>query len=41
MVPGDYFNNKEQYLTQPDWVYAWRKAAKLSYDPVVDIRAIR
>jgi plasmid rolling circle replication initiator protein Rep len=41
MVPGDYFNNKEQYLTQPDWVYAWRKAAKLSYDPVVDIRAVR
>ena len=41
MVPAHYFYNKEEYLTQPDWVHAWRKAAKLNYDPVVDIRAVR
>ena len=40
MVPNSYFNDREMYLTQPDWVNAWRKAAKLDYDPIVDIRAV-
>ena len=41
MVPSSYFRDQQMYLTQSDWVNAWRKAAKLSYDPVVDIRAVK
>lgn len=41
MVSGQYFSDHEMYLTQPEWVDAWRKAAKLTYRPVVDIRSVR
>lgn len=38
LVPASYFGKK--YLVQSKWVELWRSAAKLSYDPVVDVRAI-
>ena len=41
MVPNSYFSNPQMYLTQLDWANAWGKAAKLSYDPIVDIRAVK
>lgn len=40
MVPENYFHDQEMYLTQSDWVQGWRKAAKLNYDPIIDIRAV-
>lgn len=40
LMKTSYFNSSD-YLTKNDWVKMWRRARKLDYDPVVDIRKIR
>lgn len=41
MVKPGYFRSKDDYLTQEEWTALWRKAMKLDYTPVVDIRAVK
>jgi plasmid rolling circle replication initiator protein Rep len=40
-VPQSYGKNVGFYLTNSDWQLLWKKAAKLDYMPIVDIRKIR
>lgn len=40
MVKSSYFNSKS-YLTNMDWSKLWRRARKLDYDPVINIKKIR
>lgn len=40
-VEPTYFKNTENYITQKQWTSFWKRAMKLDYDPIVDIRAIR
>lgn len=40
MVPPGYFAG-HNYLRQSTWVAMWRKAMRLDYDPIMDIRAIK
>ncbi len=40
MVDKGYFKGKD-YMTTVEWVKAWRKACRLSYDPVCDIRKVK
>lgn len=40
-VESTYFYNKENYITQKEWTQLWKRAMKLDYDPIVDVRAIR
>lgn len=40
LVRPDYFSGKDYRRTE-QWVQEWRKAARLSYDPVCDIRAVK
>lgn len=40
-VENSYFKNKENYITQKEWTELWKKALKINYDPVVDIRPIK
>ena len=39
MVSPGYFGNS--YVSQERWVELWRDCLKVSYDPVVDVRAVR
>ena len=44
LVPSKYFNLRGEnsiYLSQKEWRNNWRKAAKLNYDPMVNVRAIK
>lgn len=40
-VKSTYFKTEEDYLSQEEWTKFWKKAAKLPYTPIVDIRAVR
>lgn len=40
MVDKSYFKGKD-YMTTADWVKAWKKACRLSYDPICDIRKVK
>ena len=40
-VEPSYFNSSENYINQKEWTQLWKRAMKLDYDPIVDIRAIR
>ena len=40
MVKSTYFKG-DNYLSQNDWTRFWKKAMKLDYTPVVDIRAVK
>lgn len=40
-VSPTYFKNKANYLSQEEWTELWKKAAKLDYRPIVDVRAIK
>lgn len=40
LVPGGYFGGKS-YIKQDAWTEMWQKAAKLDYQPIVDIRAVK
>jgi len=41
VVRKDYFSNPELYLSQNDFCQMWKKACKLDYLPVVDVRAVK
>lgn len=40
-VESKYFRGTENYISQKEWIQLWRKALKINYDPVVDVRAIK
>lgn len=40
MVDKGYFKGND-YMTTVEWVKVWRKACRLSYDPVCDIRKVK
>src|SRR5699024_5042225 len=40
-VESTYFNNTGNYVDQGQWTGFCKKAMKLDYDPVVDVRAIK
>ena len=40
-VESTYFKNTENYVDQKQWTAFWKRAMKLDYDLVVDIRAIK
>lgn len=40
MVPASYFSESER-MSQVDWRSLWKRSARLDYDPVVDIRAVK
>lgn len=40
LVKSTYFK-PGHYVAQPRWVQAWKEAARLDYDPVIDVRAVR
>jgi len=39
MVPANYFT--KNYLSQAEWVARWRRASRIDYTPVVDIRSVK
>ena len=39
-VNKSYFTSRD-YLSQPKWRALWRKAARLNYDPQVDVRRVK
>jgi hypothetical protein len=39
MVPSNYF--VKNYLDQAEWADMWRRALRLDYTPVVDVRAVK
>ena len=39
MVPSGYFTNR--YISQADWAEMWRRASRLDYTPIVDVRAVK
>lgn len=40
LMPPSYFTTPKDYMTTEKWVAAWRKALRLDYDPICDIRSI-
>lgn len=40
LVKSTYFK-PGHYVAQPKWVEAWKGAARLDYDPVIDVRAVK
>lgn len=42
IVPARYFQHRSGlYIDQPEWAALWRKFARLDYDPVIDVRALK
>jgi plasmid rolling circle replication initiator protein Rep len=39
MVPSSYFG--KHYLSHGAWVEMWRRASRIEYSPVVDVRAVK
>lgn len=40
-VENSYFKNKENYITQDEWIKLWQKALQVDYKPVANIKAIK
>src|SRR5690625_3620353 len=40
-VESTYFKNTENYISQKHWTSFWKRAMKLDYDQIVDVRAIK
>ena len=40
-VENSYFKNKENYISQEEWVGLWQKALRVDYKPVANIKAIK
>lgn len=40
LMPPSYFTEPKDYMTTEQWVKLWRKAMRLDYDPVCDIRRV-
>jgi plasmid rolling circle replication initiator protein Rep len=41
LMPPSYFKTPKDYMTTEKWVKTFRKALRLDYDPVCDIRAVK
>lgn len=41
MVKPTYFKNSENYINQDEWTSLWKKAMRIEYTPVVDVRAVK
>lgn len=39
-VPPNYYTDSDVYISHNQWMNMWRRAAKINYDPWVDIRTI-
>jgi len=39
MVPASYFG--KNYLKQAEWVELWKRSARLDYDPILDVQAVK
>ncbi|MDJ1089987.1 protein rep [Macrococcoides caseolyticum] len=39
-VEPSYFNSKENYIEQNEWIKFWKRALKINYEPVVHVKAI-
>jgi len=39
MVPASYFG--KGYLKQSEWVELWKRSARLDYDPILDVQAVK
>lgn len=40
-VESSYFKDTENYITQKQWTSFWKRAMKLDYDPIVDVRSVK
>ena len=40
-VPASYFKKKEFYITHEEWTSLWKKAMKLDYTPIVNIKKVK
>ncbi|EGQ4427007.1 protein rep [Staphylococcus pseudintermedius] len=40
-VENSYFKNKNNYISQEQWVQLWQKALQVDYKPVANIKAIK
>jgi len=40
IVPKSYFSGK-YYINRKEWVEMWKKALRVDYDPIVDVRRVR
>ena len=40
LMPPSYFTTPKDYMTTEKWAQTWRKAMKLDYDPICDIRRV-
>lgn len=40
-VESSYFKDTENYISQKQWTSFWKRAMKLDYDPIIDVRSIR
>ncbi|OHR56445.1 hypothetical protein HMPREF2937_09040 [Staphylococcus sp. HMSC061G12] len=40
-VENSYFKNKDNYISQAEWVKLWQKALKVNYKLVANIKAIK
>lgn len=40
-VENSYFKNKDNYISQEEWIKLWQRALKVNYKPVVNIKAIK
>lgn len=40
-VPRGYFKKKDYYIKQDEWSEMWKKATKLEYKPIVDVRRVK
>jgi plasmid rolling circle replication initiator protein Rep len=41
LVPGDYFQRPDKYVSQVGWTKLWRESLKLDYDPIVHVTAVK
>lgn len=41
MVKPNYFQSKKDYISQAEWTDMWEQSAKLSYRPIVHIKAVK
>ena len=41
MVESSYFKSKKDYISQEEWTDFWEQSAKLSYRPIVHIKAVK
>ena len=40
-VEPNYFRDSKKYMKTEEWVQLWRKALKIDYDPICDIRIVK